>query len=322
MRLERKKTATNTHGGSWKVAYADFVTAMMSFFLLMWLVNITPDDIKKDDSVSSAENFLSLDTKNGAIGMMTGIGAMNPQKGDEEEPHGKTYPEAFKYQKGEDSSYYTLEEEQEGINKIASPPQNSKKEHPISHILKQSDAKYLAKTYGDLLGSPWIQQKASGGHNQEKKILMQQSLKLQEMLKKQLPVWLQKHVVIETTSKEIRITFLDRYTKSMFPVGSKNFYPDVRHIFYVLATILRNTHFKIRIEGHTDSTLYKDNRSYTNWDLSIDRAKACRHIFQAYGVSEKQFDSVAGYGASKPFNQKNPLAPENRRIHIFLRLNS
>ncbi|MFZ5773973.1 MAG: flagellar motor protein MotB, partial [Thermodesulfobacteriota bacterium] len=27
------------HGGSWKVAYADFVTAMMAFFLLMWLLN-------------------------------------------------------------------------------------------------------------------------------------------------------------------------------------------------------------------------------------------------------------------------------------------
>ena len=29
------------HGGAWKVAYADFVTAMMAFFLLMWLINTT-----------------------------------------------------------------------------------------------------------------------------------------------------------------------------------------------------------------------------------------------------------------------------------------
>ncbi|MBA4373195.1 MAG: chemotaxis protein, partial [Thermodesulfovibrio sp.] len=29
------------HGGSWKVAYADFVTAMMAFFLLMWLLNMS-----------------------------------------------------------------------------------------------------------------------------------------------------------------------------------------------------------------------------------------------------------------------------------------
>ena len=35
------------HGGAWKVAYADFVTAMMAFFLLLWLLNVTTDDQKK-----------------------------------------------------------------------------------------------------------------------------------------------------------------------------------------------------------------------------------------------------------------------------------
>ena len=33
-----RKTHEAHHGGSWKVAYADFVTAMMAFFLLMWLL--------------------------------------------------------------------------------------------------------------------------------------------------------------------------------------------------------------------------------------------------------------------------------------------
>ncbi|WP_270937436.1 flagellar motor protein MotB, partial [Falsiroseomonas oryzae] len=32
------------HGGAWKVAYADFVTAMMAFFLLMWLLNATTEE--------------------------------------------------------------------------------------------------------------------------------------------------------------------------------------------------------------------------------------------------------------------------------------
>ena len=32
------------HGGAWKVAYADFVTAMMAFFLLLWLLNVTTDE--------------------------------------------------------------------------------------------------------------------------------------------------------------------------------------------------------------------------------------------------------------------------------------
>ena len=33
------------HGGAWKVAYADFVTAMMAFFLLLWLLGATTEDL-------------------------------------------------------------------------------------------------------------------------------------------------------------------------------------------------------------------------------------------------------------------------------------
>ena len=36
-----KKVSGGHHGGSWKVAYADFVTAMMAFFLLLWLLNVS-----------------------------------------------------------------------------------------------------------------------------------------------------------------------------------------------------------------------------------------------------------------------------------------
>jgi chemotaxis protein MotB len=39
-----KKSHAGAHGGSWKVAYADFVTAMMAFFLLMWLLNMTSEE--------------------------------------------------------------------------------------------------------------------------------------------------------------------------------------------------------------------------------------------------------------------------------------
>src|SRR5215210_133646 len=37
----KKKKAAGGHGGAWKIAYADFVTAMMAFFLLMWLLGST-----------------------------------------------------------------------------------------------------------------------------------------------------------------------------------------------------------------------------------------------------------------------------------------
>jgi chemotaxis protein MotB len=47
--IKRKKIVKGEehHGGAWKVAYADFVTAMMAFFLLMWLLNATTEDQRK-----------------------------------------------------------------------------------------------------------------------------------------------------------------------------------------------------------------------------------------------------------------------------------
>src|SRR5471032_2338459 len=46
------------HGGAWKVAYADFVTAMMAFFLLMWLLNATTEDQRKGLSDYFSPNSL------------------------------------------------------------------------------------------------------------------------------------------------------------------------------------------------------------------------------------------------------------------------
>jgi chemotaxis protein MotB len=47
--IKRKKVVQGGghHGGAWKVAYADFVTAMMAFFLLMWLLNATTEKQRK-----------------------------------------------------------------------------------------------------------------------------------------------------------------------------------------------------------------------------------------------------------------------------------
>ena len=42
-----KKSGHTVHGGAWKIAYADFVTAMMAFFLLMWLLGSTSEGDKK-----------------------------------------------------------------------------------------------------------------------------------------------------------------------------------------------------------------------------------------------------------------------------------
>src|SRR5437667_5346607 len=59
----KKSAGGGHHGGAWKVAYADFVTAMMAFFLLMWLINTTTPEQKRGiadyfapESVSRSES--------------------------------------------------------------------------------------------------------------------------------------------------------------------------------------------------------------------------------------------------------------------------
>lgn len=59
------------HGGAWKVAYADFVTAMMSFFLLLWLLNVTTDIERKGIADYFAPASISK-SESGAGGVMGG----------------------------------------------------------------------------------------------------------------------------------------------------------------------------------------------------------------------------------------------------------
>ena len=59
------------HGGAWKVAYADFVTAMMAFFLLMWLINTTDPEQKRGIAEYFAPASVSASTS-GAGGILGG----------------------------------------------------------------------------------------------------------------------------------------------------------------------------------------------------------------------------------------------------------
>ncbi|WP_373085076.1 flagellar motor protein MotB [Sneathiella sp.] len=59
------------HGGAWKVAYADFVTAMMAFFLLLWLLNVTTTEQKEGLSNYFAPTTSSI-SQSGAGGILGG----------------------------------------------------------------------------------------------------------------------------------------------------------------------------------------------------------------------------------------------------------
>ena len=74
------------HGGAWKVAYADFVTAMMAFFLLLWLLGATTEKQRKGIADYFAPTL--IDTKS------LGIGGMGPLGGESILSNDKTGPKA------------------------------------------------------------------------------------------------------------------------------------------------------------------------------------------------------------------------------------
>jgi chemotaxis protein MotB len=67
----KRVTGGGHHGGAWKVAYADFVTAMMAFFLLMWLINTTSPEQKKGIADYFAPASVS-ETTSGSGGILGG----------------------------------------------------------------------------------------------------------------------------------------------------------------------------------------------------------------------------------------------------------
>ena len=91
----KKVSGGGHHGGAWKVAYADFVTAMMAFFLLMWLINTTSPEQKKGIADYFAPASVSP-TQSGSGGILGGTslgdegaksdGSTRPEEANPESP--------------------------------------------------------------------------------------------------------------------------------------------------------------------------------------------------------------------------------------------
>jgi len=68
-----KKVSGGAHGGAWKVAYADFVTAMMAFFLLLWLLNSTSKEQKEGLADYFTPTTASTNSESGSGGILGGV---------------------------------------------------------------------------------------------------------------------------------------------------------------------------------------------------------------------------------------------------------
>ena len=74
----------------------------------------------------------------------------------------------------------------------------------------------------------------------------------------------------------------------------------------------------LSIEGHTDAKPFSGKSSYSNWELSADRANAARRLMQQSGLRGDQVSQVRGFADQRLRNAKDPLDPSNRRISIIV----
>jgi chemotaxis protein MotB len=72
------------HGGAWKIAYADFVTAMMAFFMLMWILGATNEDQRKGIADYFTPTIIQMKNSGGSNGIM---GGRSMQSEDGAAPH-------------------------------------------------------------------------------------------------------------------------------------------------------------------------------------------------------------------------------------------
>jgi chemotaxis protein MotB len=82
----------------------------------------------------------------------------------------------------------------------------------------------------------------------------------------------------------------------------------------LLAVELGKVPNHLSIEGHTDAKPFSGKRSYSNWELSADRANAARRLMQQSGLRPDQVSQVRGFADQRLRNLKDALDPSNRRI--------
>ena len=87
----------------------------------------------------------------------------------------------------------------------------------------------------------------------------------------------------------------------------------------LLAGELKALPNSLLIEGHTDAMQYSADASYSNWELSADRANSARRLMQQDGVRLDQVTQVRGYADQFLRVKSNPYDPSNRRISILVK---
>lgn len=329
------------HGGAWKVAFADFVTAMMALFMVLWLVNsasvVTREKIAsyfRRPGVFEKGSGTPLET--GGAGILPdafsppveGNAAISPSEPPYNiaDPSGKN-TEGFGRGEGLEDGDVGHAIPQDGV-KIQAIVQDIKEN--LNQAIQEGGvgADYYGQGLGDYLGETQPPQPPQPEVTAKEQVPTAEQLKANEVAIKKEMENLSKQEKKENPLGEIdvfidqrgiHIEIMDTEKTSMFQVGSASIRGEAETALDKIAQLLMKLPNPIDIEGHTDALPFSPSMKdrYDNWNLSMDRANAARRALQKAGLPESRIARVVGYAAQKP-KDKDPLEPANRRITITM----
>jgi chemotaxis protein MotB len=273
-----KPPGPTPHGGAWKVAYADFVTAMMAFFLLLWLLSSA-----SQEQLQGISNYFNpIGTRVGSMGsegVFGGISASDPGP----VPAPLISPQ---------------------------PAPTAKETIGDKEIDKTFEAQPLSE---DLPNITDIKAENEAKQFKAAEAAIQQALDEVPELRE-----LHEAVKIDITDEGLVIQLIDQVGKSMFKPGGAELNDHTKNLLLLIASVVERLPNKISLSGHTDSTPFRSSLGKTNWDLSLDRANAGRRELRKNGLSPKRFLKVVGRADRDLLFPDNPTSPGNRRLIITL----
>jgi chemotaxis protein MotB len=321
------------HGGAWKVAYADFVTAMMAFFLLMWLLNATTEDQRKGLADYFSPNNIMSHASSGTgepFGGHTAFdeGALVSDRGSVEITKGKrpvidrtedgddpVFTQNHRARTGEGVGRGPMADDQDSDDATDEKTLGQKGTRPApgpggaSDVERQGQPDARPVTPAEIAAEKVLQEKATFEQAAEQiKAAVRADPALAE---------LSRQLAIDMTPEGLRIQIIDEIKLPMFPSGSATPNERARLLMQKVVPVLMKLRQPISIAGHTDAAPFP-GPGRTNWELSAERANATRRLLVDGGFPETRVKSVTGNADRDPLLPADPLAAANRRIAILV----
>jgi len=334
------------------VAYADFVTAMMAFFMVMWLVNTADQSTKK--------NIASYFRKPGIFTSGSGTPLMMGEQGILQDGFVPAHPEETKQRhkgsfaeklpgktgsdptdvlkkrvttEGEPGKIGNREWQQEQLDGFASEPipedelqfepERLNRKMPQKRDLEVE--KKIMPGEGKVSDKPVKSERTREERDADKALerIKELAEEIEKMIASAPDLQEMLGIVdIKVEADGLNIEIMDTDKISMFELGSSRINPASESAFAKIGALIAKLPNNIDLVGHTDGKPYASQRGgYSNWELSADRANAARRLLEKGGVDPKRFTSVVGRADQELRVPADPFAPSNRRITMKMRFN-